>query len=308
MTLLAVILALSSAMAAAVSTSVQHHAAENAPRSVRGMVALLLHLMQRPWWLVGQALGLVTVAFHAAALHYGPLALVQPIVISGIVMAVPVRAAISRRFPPRQELAAVTLTALGLAAFLVASDPAESQVTAREDLQIWLTAAVALIAVVVILAARRVQSGLTRAFLLGAGAGFLFGLVAVTLKVSVHALATGGLTGMASSWATWVLVVVGLGGVATNQLAYNSARLSASMPVLNIVDVLVALGFGYIVFKEVPRHTPVALVVEVIAMLAIGVGLWRLASFEDQHRAEDLEIAESQGASARQDRPGSTPR
>lgn len=302
MTWLAVILALCSATAAAVSTSVQHHAAENAPPSARGMVPLLLHLMRRPWWLVGQALGLVTVAFHAAALKYGPLALVQPIVISGIVLAVPVRAAISRRLPPRQELAAVTLTAAGLAAFLVASDPAESQVTAREGLQIWLTAVTALMAVVVIVIARRVESGLTRAFLLGAGAGLLFGLVAVTLKIAVHALSTGGLAGAAGSWATWTLVVVGLGGVATNQLAYNSARLSASMPVLNIVDVLVAIGFGYVVFEEVPRHTPVAVVVEIVAMLAIGVGLWRLASFEDQHRAEEqLLEADQPDVAARRD-------
>lgn len=299
MTWLAVVLALGSAMAAAVSTSVQHHAAENAPHTARGMVSLLAHLAQRPWWLVGQALGLVTVSFHAAALHYGPLALVQPIVISGIVLAVPVRAAISRHLPPREELAAVTLAAAGLAAFLLASDPAESQVTAREGLQIWLTGAVGALALVVIVAARRVAHGRTRAFLLGAGAGLLFGLVAVTLKIAVHALSADGLAGMATSWATWTLIVVGLGGVATNQLAYNSARLSASMPVLNIVDVLVALGFGYVVFREVPRHTPLALLVEVVAMLAIAVGLWWLASFEDQHRAEDARMVEA-------DDPGAT--
>ena len=55
--------------------------------------------------------------------------------------------------------------------------------------------------------------------------------LAVTLR---SMLADGGLVGMAGSWATWALVVLGLSGVATNQLAYHSARLSASMPVLNI--------------------------------------------------------------------------
>ncbi|MEZ5094976.1 MAG: hypothetical protein R2731_01885 [Nocardioides sp.] len=77
----------------------------------------------------------------------------------------------------------------------------------------------------------------------------------------------------------------------TNQLAYNAARLSASMPVLNIVDVLVALGFGYLVFQEVPRHTPVPLLVEIVSMVAIAVGLWRLARFEEAHLAEDIEAA-----------------
>ena len=296
-TWLAIVLALCSAFAAGLSTSVQHHAAENAPESVRGAVGLMRHLVGRPWWLVGQALGIVTVLFHAAALHYGPLALVQPLVITGIVFAVPIRAAISRRLPPRRELGAVTLTALGLAAFLVASSPGESDVAARGSLQIGLTAGVAALAYAVIAVAQRVQDGQSRAFLLGVAAGLLFGLVAVTLKISVHELADGGLVGMAGSWATWALVVLGLSGVATNQLAYHSARLSASMPVLNIVDVLVALGFGYIVFEEVPRHTPLALVVEVVAMGAIAVGLWQLARFEDVHQDEDR-VGESAGESA----------
>ncbi len=37
-----------------------------------------------------------------------------------------------------------------------------------------------------------------------------------------------------------------------NQLAYQAARLSVTMPVLNMVDVLVAIGFGSAVFGE--RH------------------------------------------------------
>ncbi|MEZ5094978.1 MAG: hypothetical protein R2731_01895 [Nocardioides sp.] len=101
MTWLAVLMALCSAAAAAVSTSVQHHAAEKAPRTARGVAGLMRHLAGRPWWWVGQLLGLVTVSFHAAALHFGPLALVQPIVISGIVLAVPIRAAIERTLPRR---------------------------------------------------------------------------------------------------------------------------------------------------------------------------------------------------------------
>lgn len=287
-TWLAVALALGSAFAAGLSTSVQHHAAENAPRG-RGVLGLMRHLVGRPWWLVGQALGLVTVGFHAAALSYGPLALVQPIVISGIVFAVPIRAAISRRLPPRAEILWVTLTAAGLAVFLVASSPRESNVVAREGLQIWLTVVLALVAYAAIGVSRRVADGQRRAFLLGAAAGILFGLVAVTLKVTVHDLGDHGIGGMLTSWAFWALVVVGLSGVATNQFAYHSARLSASMPVLNIVDVLVALGFGYVVFQEVPRHTPLAVVAEVVSLGAIVVGLWRLAFFEEAHQAGDPE-------------------
>src|SRR4051812_21831006 len=90
-------------MTFAVSTSVQHQAAEGAPASAKGPLGLVRYLLGRPTWLVGQVMAVVGFAMHAAALHYGPIALVQPIVISGIVFAVPLRAAISRRLPSRQE-------------------------------------------------------------------------------------------------------------------------------------------------------------------------------------------------------------
>ncbi|MFT3871654.1 MAG: DMT family transporter [Nocardioides sp.] len=290
MTWLAIAFALASAFSAGLSTSVQHHAAENAPRG-GGVVGLLRHLAGRPWWLFGQALGLVTVVFHAAALHFGPLALVQPIVISGIVFAVPIRAAISRQLPPRAEVGWVALTAVGLAIFLVASDPSESTIAGRTTVQVAMTAATALVAYVLLAASKRIHDGQRRAFVLGIAAGLLFGLVAVTLKIAVHELAAGGVVGALTSWSTWALVVVGVSGVATNQFAYHSARLSASMPVLNIVDVLVALGFGYIVFEEVPRHTPWAIAAMLVAMVAVAIGLWQLAIFEEEHQEAELEAS-----------------
>ncbi len=48
------------------------------------------------------------------------------------------------------------------------------------------------------------------------------------------------------------------------------------MPVLNVVDCLVALWFGYVVFHEVPRHSPGVLVIEGLALVAMLVGLWIL--------------------------------
>ena len=115
MTVLAVTLALLSAATFAISTSVQHQAAEKAPESARSVLALLGYLVRRPVWLVGQFLATCAFALHASALHAGPIAVVQPIVVSGIVWAVPARAAISRRMPSVTELRAVLVTAVGLA-------------------------------------------------------------------------------------------------------------------------------------------------------------------------------------------------
>src|SRR3954447_16688635 len=122
-TALAVTLALLCAATFAISTSVQPQAAESAPASATGLFSLLAYLIRRPMWLLGQLLATCAFALHASALHSGPIAMVQPIVVSGIVWAVPVRAAISRRLPSVTELRAVLVTAVGLAVFLVASNP-----------------------------------------------------------------------------------------------------------------------------------------------------------------------------------------
>lgn len=277
MTGLAVAFALLSASAVAFSTSIQHQAAEAAPESVTGMWQLLGHLVRRPAWLLGQALGTVALVMHALALNFGPIALVQPLVISGIVLAVPVRAAISRRLPGGREMVAVLVAAVGLATFLVVSAPSAGREAGLGTLPLAMVLASLAVAIVAMVWASRIADPTRRAFFLGTSAGIMFALVAVLLKMSLEQFDAGGLGALLTTWPVYVLVVAGLGGVLGNQIAYRAARLSSSMPVLNVVDCLLALAFGYVVFHEVPRHTPVVVVLEVLALGAMLGGLWILA-------------------------------
>jgi hypothetical protein len=278
----AVLLAVACAATFAVSTSVQHQAAEGAPESVRGVVQLLGYLVRRPLWLLGQLLATCAFALHALALHAGALAIVQPIVVSGIVWAVPARAAMSRRLPSAGELWAVVVTATGLAGFLVASSPTAGGDANRGPATVLL----ALGAVAVALCATAIAEGISnhprqRAFFLGVTAGALFGLVAGLLKMSLQALSEGGLHLLLTTWPAWGLLVAGAGGVLTNQRAYRVAALSASMPVLNIANVLTALTFGFTVFNEIPRHSPGMLVIEALTLGAVAFGLWLLVNLEE---------------------------
>ncbi len=278
----AVAAAFGSAATFAVSTSVQHQAAEQAPESATGVVGLLGYLVRKPTWLLGQALAAMAFSLHAVALHNGPLAVVQPIVISGIVWAVPARAALSRRLPSAWELRAVAVTALGLASFLVASAPSAGHDARRDSGTLVLVlGGVALAACANTVAALVHRVPRRRAFFLGSTAGVLFGLVAGLLKMVLDTGSHSGFSGVLTTWPTYVLLVVGAGGVLTNQRAYRVAGLSASMPALNFVNVVVALLFGYTVFGEVPRHTPVLLLVQALALAAIGLGLWLLVRLEE---------------------------
>jgi hypothetical protein len=284
-TALAVTLALLSAATFAISTSVQHQAAEKAPESAQGIFALLAYLVRRPPWLLGQLLATAAFVLHASALHSGPIAVVQPIVVSGIVWAVPARAAIVRRLPSLSELRAVLVRALGLAVFLVASDP-----TAGEDASLGLSTLTlvgvgVLVAITANIVAERVTGDPRRkAFFLGVVAGVLFGLVAGFVKLALQELNDGGMSAMLTAWPTYAVILAGAGGVLTNQRAYRTAGLSASMPVLNIVNGMTSLVFGFTVFSEVPRHSPLFLVIEAGALGCMAAGLWMLVRFEEAHQ------------------------
>ncbi|MGZ4495258.1 MAG: DMT family transporter [Nocardioides sp.] len=290
MPLVAVSVAALSAAGFAVSTSLQHHANGEMDDAL-GTTGLLGALSRRPWWLLGQVVGLVSFALHAVALHLGLLVVVQPVVVSGIVLAVPVRAALERRLPSLSELGTVAMTAAGLALFLVFVRPDASRPPSS-------AAALALLVLGSLSAVAAAAwagrgSGRVQATGYGFASGVLFGLTAGLVKLAgalappSHGL-VGHVAALASSWPTWTVPVVGLAGVALNQRAYRAAPLSASMPLLNIVDVVVAIAFGVVAFGETPAHSAPALAGQAAALVLIAIGLRRLGR---QQVAEDTPAA-----------------
>lgn len=284
---LAVVFALASAATTAVSTSTQHLATGRAPTG-DGVFALMRFLVRRPEWLLAILLGPVGFTFHVLALQQGPIALVQPLAISGLVFAVPVRAALARTRPPLAEVGAVAVTALALAVFLLTSDV--QYVDRAPDMFVLFvgSAACAGSAVLAVAASRGVAQPTARAFLLGCASGVLFGLMAVLIEACELYQQAHGTVALATSWLPYALVAAGVSGVSVNQLAYRSARLSASMPVLNVVNCLLALAFAYLVFHETPRHDVLAILVSLGSLAAMAWGLWMLARVE----GEQEELAE----------------
>jgi drug/metabolite transporter (DMT)-like permease len=274
-------IAAASAVCFAGSTSLQHQAAQGAPTAVHGSLALVRHLLQRPLWLVGQVLAIVGLVLHAAALHLGSIAVVQPIVISGVVLAVPVRSALGGRWPWPRELVAVLFAAVGLTVFLVAANPTGGSDAPQPVPALLICVLGVALAAGAGLSARAVASPTRSAFLLGVAAGVLFGLVAGLMKSFLYDATHGGVLQLLTSWTTWALAVIGIVAVVTNQHAYRFARLSASMPVLNVVDGVVALVFGVVAFQEVLRHSPFFLTIQILGFAAIAVGLIIVSLLED---------------------------
>lgn len=272
MAVTAVAAALGSACAFAVSTSLQHRAATAAPASAARAGGLFRFLLRRPGWHLGLLVGAFAFLLHAVAVKHGALAVVQPIVVSGVVLAMPVRAALDRRTSARGELAWAAVTAVGLASFVVASNPATPSGGPTGSHAALFILAGAIAATMCVRSGFKTTSDLRRGALLGSAAGLLFGLVAGILKMVVL-----------DALGFWTFVLIGalilLGGwgVALNQRAYQVSPLSVSMPVLNIVDVVVAIAFGFYVFGETPGHQPLEMLAESLGLVLMGFGVRRLA-------------------------------
>jgi hypothetical protein len=282
--LAAPMIALASASGFAVSTSLQHLAASRVAPSA-GAVRLLTRLATTPLWLAASALGLVSFSLHAVALHVGSLALVQPLMLCGVVLAVPVRAAASRRRPGRQELLAVCVTVAGLASFLAATEFSQgnSAPDAGRALLYCLVVAAAFAALTVLASRQRRMDA--RGALLGAASGVLFGAMAGLIKLVAHDLQVGGPWSTLATWRPWALALAGLMAVSTNQRAFHAARLAASMPLLNVVNVAVAMTFGWYVFGEAPVQGPLTLAIQVVAGVVTALGLAWIALLDPEDAA-----------------------
>ena len=93
-------------------------------------------------------------------------------------------------------------------------------------------------------------------------------------------------------------------GTSFNQRAYRIAALSASMPVRRVVEVIVALTLGAVLFGEAPAHSPAAVLAQLAALGCIATGLWLVARSPVQQSQTDLSPGSTSSSAARH--PGST--
>jgi hypothetical protein len=274
--LIAILAALGSAAGSSISNAMQHQAAGAAPPGKRGAAGLLLHLGRRPQWVYGTLIGLVGFVLHGVAVRAGALAVVQPIATSGMVMAILGRSVLDKTLPPAREVGWASMTACGLTLFVISANPDIRPAGHESRTGLILVGIGAAVAAALSYAARRQRGDNARGLLLGCSAGVLFGMVAGVLKLVANSFVDDGPRAVLTTWPLWGLIVIGVCGVVLNQHAFQGSPLSVSMPVLNVVDVLVAVGFGYAVFGEVPAHQPVALLAEAAALVMMAVGIRQL--------------------------------
>ena len=267
----AVIAAVAAGCMFAVGSVLQQSAAREAPREDALSWRLLVDLAHRPRWLLGIACDVVSFGFQALALSFGPLALVQPLSVTGLLFAVPLAVRWRGQRLHRREWLGTVAVACGLAMFLAAAAPSEGlpQTTAWRWLLI-LLAVGGLMALGV--AAGRLAGGTLRPSLYALSAGAAFGLLAALTKASTWLLGQGAST-FFTAWEPYAMAVVALTGAIVQQSAFQAGPLPASLPVMDAVEPAIAVCIGVFAFDEQLATSLSALTLQAVGILALLVGI-----------------------------------
>jgi len=278
--LVAALAALSAAALFAVATALQHRSAglitEAGTRRTGRVGGFVSKTLRHTLWIAGSIADIGGLGLHALALRDGPLTLVQPLLVTGVVFALPLRQLLERRRPRRDELGWAAVLGVGLVLFLAISTPAGGSPQAADPIPTVLCVVAIGLAIIGCAIAGRRSTGNRAAATLGVAAGLAFAATAGLLKAAMDTL-NRGLGPLLATWPLYALVVVGAVGLLLNQLAYQAAPLRFSLPAITTIDPIVSLIIGVAVFDEKFRNGPPYLLGETIGLALVIAGAVGLA-------------------------------
>lgn len=254
----------------------QQRAAAKAPAEDRLSLRILIDLARQPLWLAGIATMVAGQLSGAAALAQGNITLVEPLLATNLLFALPISAAWSRRALGAREWSGAIALLLGLAGFVYASAPEGDRQGAVSD-GAWLISGLAIGAIVALLTwiAKRRQLA-AEATLLATAAGILFGLQDALTRDTLMLFGHGASSGL-TSWQPYMLIGVAITGLVLSQSAFEAAPLGASLPALTIAEPLTGIALGAGIFSEALRSTVPALAGAAAALVLMVCGVMLVA-------------------------------
>lgn len=245
--------------------------------------AMAATLVRQPLWWAGTVAAVAGYTFQAVALAHGSLLLVQPLLVSSLLFALPLSAALCHQRISRAQWGWAMLLTAALAVFLLVGQPREGH--SRPPIPAWtLALAITVPSVIASVIAAHRAAGRVRASLLGAAVAILLGMIAVVTKVCTHRFAVGGWHALLTVPAPYVLVALAVTVTAVQNSAFHAGALQASVPIMLVGEPVVAVLLGVVVLGEhlaVGGLPALALVLAAVAMMAATIALGRSQAIEN---------------------------
>jgi drug/metabolite transporter (DMT)-like permease len=273
-------IAVSTALAAAVmfgfSDVVEQRSTHEVPERAALSPRLVLDLAKRPLWLGAIGVNVAGNVLQIVALHFGALALVQPILVTDLLFAAVFAAILAHRRPDWVISVGVICCAAGVGCFLAIARPrgGHSTVSFTTFLPLALVLAAAVAAC---LAAAHWGPRQVRPLWLALACGLDFGVNAFLLKLVPVTLAEG-FSDPLKQWPLYAIVITAPSGFLLNQNAFQAGTLiSPVLAIITTVDPLVSIGVAYAWLGETIDSSPLALAGEIISLAVMTLGVFALA-------------------------------
>jgi drug/metabolite transporter (DMT)-like permease len=221
-------------------------------------------------WLLGLLMQIVGVVLQAAALDRGRVSIIQPLLVTTVIWALPLGYFLTHQTVGRREILGAVIIVVGLVGFASFGHPAAGVEDASNADWAIAVIVIGLACTALLLFANR-GSLSTRAAVLGTVAGMLYGLSATMMKPVVEQLHTDGLADVIAGLEFWIWATAGIVGFLFQQLSLSTGKLVPSVATVSVANPVVSVMLGALVLlerldKEPPWHA-------IVACASLGVAL-----------------------------------
>ena len=288
---MAAALALIAAFCFALAATLQQRGALGLPTISLADPKSLLRLAGNVTWLAGTLVLVTGYLFQAGALDRGRLVVIQPLLVTTIVFALPLGYFLTKQHVGRREVIGAIVVLCGLALFVYFGDPAGGNENASNAQ--WALAFAVLGAFSAVLFVFGRGGDLSKkAAVYGTVAGIMFGLSSALTKPTLEFLHESVGT-MLSHWECYALAIAGIGGFVLQQVSLGTGRLAPSVATVSVANPVVGILIGVLLLDErLSRPTwHVLLAVIGLALALVGavvISLAHEAAEEDSSPAADV--------------------
>ena len=228
-------------------------------------------------WLVGTLVLVTGYLFQAGALDRGRLVVIQPLLVTTIVFALPLGYFLTKQHVGRREVIGAIVVLCGLALFVYFGDPAGGNENASNGQWALAFAVLGAFSAVLFVFGRGGDLSM-KAAVYGTVSGIMFGLSSALTKPTLEFLHESVGT-MLSHWECYALAIAGVGGFVLQQVSLGTGRLAPSVATVSVANPVVGILIGVLLLDErLSRPTwHVVLAVIGLALALVGAVVISLA-------------------------------
>ncbi|MFD2081809.1 hypothetical protein SAMN05421678_12156 [Actinopolymorpha cephalotaxi] len=286
-TLIGILCAVTGAAAYGAAGVLQHHSAHQAPQRGALRPRLLLDLIRLRAFRAGVVFAIGGFALQVVALRFAPLALVQPLLVTGTLFYIAFAYAMRRQRPDARLMLGALVAIVGLTGFLLLASPSEA--SAGKPAEPMGNSAVVPLGIVLVglvaacLVAATVVRSDQRAMPLAIATAICYGVTAGLVRElsSTADLSQPGL--VLSRWQLYGVALIGVAGFLLNQNAFQSGLIGAlASAVITVGDPIVAVAFGATWLGEDIAGGPLVTTLQATMILLVAGGVLLLARRSQQ--------------------------